>query len=255
MGRRMDGGAWALRWACAFFALVCATIAPACTGIEPCKKRGLSEACKCDGGTMGTRSCLPELVWDHCECGSLPTPDAGVSGMSGGGMGGAAAISGGGGTSGSAAPAGSGGSGGSGGGSGSVAPNPDDDAGIEPISDGGAGSGGSGGAGGAGGTAGTTAPVGSPYKACTSAPDCGAGASCESATDPDDSSATIHACAPACSDVNACPAKPAGSYDAMLVCVSGHCRLDCSPPLLEPDLSCPSGMRCAGDLLGPSYCF
>jgi hypothetical protein len=263
MGRRIDSGAGsaleimrALRVACGVFALACVVFAQACTGIEPCKKRGIAEACKCDGGSMGTRSCLPELVWDHCECGNLPAPDAGTSGSSGNGSGGAGAMSGG--TSGSSGRTASAGTGGSSGASGSTAPNPDDDAGIEPMAGaGGAGNSGSGGIGGISGSGGTggTQSTGSPYKACAMAMDCGSGASCESAPDPDDALAMVHACAPACSDAAACP-KPDGSFDATLVCDSGHCRLDCSGPLLEPDLSCPTGMRCVtSDLLGPSYCF
>jgi hypothetical protein len=243
--RALRGGAW--------LTLAFALIAPACTGIAPCKKRGLTEACKCEGGGMGTRTCLPELVWDHCECGTLPKPDSGVSGMSGGGAGGAGAVSGGGvsGSSGSMAPGGSGGSSGSGG---STAPNPDDDAGMDmPVDGGTSGSGGSAGSAGMSGSGGSMAPA-MPYKACMNASECGMSATCESATDPDDSALMVHACAPACSDASSCP-KPAGSYTAMVVCASGHCRIDCSAPLLQDDLTCPSGMRCASDLLGPSYCF
>jgi hypothetical protein len=265
----MDGGAGsgggtapALRRGAAFAKLILAfalaTIAAACTGIQPCAKQGITEACKCEGGGMSVRTCLPERVWDHCACGELPAPagmDSGVSGTSGRGTGGAGAISGGGGTSGTSAPAGSGGS------AGTTAPNADDDAGTEPVVDGGAGSSGAGGAsgtggtGGTGGTAGTTAPMSAAYKSCMDAAECGSGASCESATDPDDPFGMIQACAPPCAQASECP-KPEGSYEAMLACVDGHCRLDCTPEFLQADLSCPSGMRCAAsDLVGPSYCF
>jgi hypothetical protein len=116
------------------------------------------------------------------------------------------------------------------------------------------GSAGSAGMSGSGGSGGSMA-IGMPYMACTAPAQCGAGATCESAPDPDDASKMLRACAPACTDAATCP-KPAGMYDAMVVCASGHCRLDCSAPLLEDDLSCPPSMRCVSpELLSASYCF
>lgn len=242
----------------AAFAIALAVALTACTGIKPCAKRGLTESCECPGGVQGVRVCLPERVWDHCACGEMPAADAGVAGNGGtGAPAGAGGMSGGGSGGSGAGGSDSGGSGGS------EPPDSDEDAGAEPTSDAGAGTGGAsgGGSGGSGGSAGSAgasggaAPASTAYKACTSESDCGAGASCESAVDPDDPFAEVLACAPACTEVSECPV-PEGSYDAMIVCVEEHCRLDCSADLLQDPLSCPAGMRCAStDVLGPSYCF
>jgi hypothetical protein len=227
-----------------------ASVAFACTGINPCGKKGVTEECDCANGKAGVRVCLPERVWDHCQCGELPN-DAGAAGASGGGAGGASGMSGSSGASGMSG-AGSGGSGG-------TQPDPDDDAGMDP-----AGSGGSSGAGGmsgasgmsgagSGGSAGATMLAA--YKRCTMANECSPNATCESTSDPDDPLMMLQSCAPACADPSTCPV-PEGSYTAMLVCVEGHCRLDCNGALLEPDLTCPAGMRCApSGLLEPSYCY
>jgi hypothetical protein len=146
------------------------------------------------------------------------------------------------------------------GGSGGTSTDPDDDAGMEPAGSGGAGgsagsagSAGSSGTGGSGGSAGTMAT--NAYMRCTAATECGAGATCESTTDPDNLLAMIRACAPACTDKSTCP-MPAGSFAATLDCVDAHCRLDCTSPPFGADLTCPTGMRCASTgLLSPSYCF
>ena len=60
-------------------------------------------------------------------------------------------------------------------------------------------------------------------------------------------------CAPRCVDVSECP-KPEGMYDATVQCVTGYCRIDCTPVLFEPLLSCPPGMACIAPLFGQSYC-
>jgi len=235
-----------LVWIAACAAL--ASVAVGCTGINPCRKQGLTEECDCAGGKKGVRVCLPERVWDHCACGEMP-PVAGSSGASGGGAGGASGMSGTSGMSGSSG-AGSGGTGG-------TQPDPDDDAGMDAAGSGGSsGMGGSGGTagGGTGGSAGSTA-MSAAYKSCTSATECSAGATCESTLDPDDPSMMLQGCAPACADKSGCPV-PEGSYTAMLDCIEGHCRLDCSPPLLGDDLTCPASKRCApAGLLEPSYCY
>ncbi|HMI93554.1 MAG TPA: hypothetical protein VK509_19410 [Polyangiales bacterium] len=244
----MQKGAQRLVWiaACALLA----SVAPGCTGINPCRKQGLTEECDCAGGKKGVRMCLPERVWDHCACGEMP-PAGGSSGAAGagaGGMSGASGMSGMSGASGSSSGTG---------GSGGTQPDPDDDAGVDMAGSGGASgvSGGGGvGGGGTGGGAGSTT-MAAAYKRCTSATECSASATCESTADPDDAEAMLKSCAPACTDKAGCPV-PEGSYTAMVECVEGHCRLDCTPPLLEPELTCPSGMRCAATgLLEPSYCF
>ena len=246
-------------FASTLFGIALAVALTACTGIKPCAKRGLTESCECPGGVRGVRVCLPERVWDHCACGEMPAGDAGVAGK--GGNSGAAGTGGMSGSGSSGTGAGGSSSGGSGG---SKPPDSDEDAGAEPISDAaagtggmsGGGSGGSAGSAGSAGASGSAAPASAAYKACTTASDCGgAGASCESGTDPDDPFAEVQACAPACTDMSECPV-PEGSYEAMIVCVDEHCRLDCSADLLQEPLTCPASMRCASTgALGPSYCF
>lgn len=239
-------------WWCTVACTLLIAAASGCTGINPCDKRGVTEACECSNGQQGVRVCLPERVWDHCACGGGAN-DAGVAGRSGtgGGASGVGGMSGGSGMSGMSGSTASGS-----GGSGGTMTDPDDDAGMEPAGSGGAGgSAGSSGMGGAGsgGSAGTMAV--DAYKRCTAPADCGAGATCESAADPDDLLAMIRACAPACTDKAMCP-MPAGSFAATLDCIDGHCRLDCTPPPFGADLTCPTGMRCASTgLLAPSYCF
>lgn len=251
LGVRHALGAW---WCSVASALLIGAVA-GCTGINPCDKRGVTEACECASGQQGVRVCLPERVWDHCACGGSAS-DAGVAGRPGtGGASGVGGMSGGSGTTGMSGMSGSSASGS--GGSGGTMTDPDDDAGMDPAGSGGtggsAGSAGSSGTGGSGGSAGTMAT--NPYKRCTAPAECGAGATCESTTDPDDPVAMIRACAPACTDKAMCP-MPMGSFAATLECIDAHCRLDCTPPAFGADLTCPTGMRCASTgLLAPSYCF
>ena len=64
--------------------------------------------------------------------------------------------------------------------------------------------------------------------------------------------AAVTVCAPACTTMQQCPV-PEGDYEAMVVCAEGRCRIDCTGELLAP-LSCPSGMACADQVIGTSYC-
>jgi hypothetical protein len=187
----------------------------------------------------------------------LEPDDAGGSGA--GGAGGRSGASGAGGRGGAGAGgrSGAGGASGGGGASGSAAIDGGvPDGSVEPAVDAGAGSGGAGGSGGggAGGTGGIGgmggAPSDDPYRACTVPADCNPGDQClVTASFPAD--ATV--CQPSCVDVGECPV-PAGSYEAVLACVQGGCRLDCTPVLFGSLLSCPTGMSCIAPLFGAAYC-
>ena len=92
--------------------------------------------------------------------------------------------------------------------------------------------------------------MGTAYGACMTAADCQPKAQCVITSNyPVDA----NVCAPACVDVGDCPV-PDGTYDAVLGCVSGYCRLDCTPVLFAELLTCPSGMACIAPLLGSAYC-
>jgi hypothetical protein len=60
-------------------------------------------------------------------------------------------------------------------------------------------------------------------------------------------------CAPACVQPSDCPV-PDGNFEAVLTCELGFCRLDCTPVLFAPLLTCPPRMTCVAPLLGPAYC-
>jgi hypothetical protein len=128
----------------------------------------------------------------------------------------------------------------------------DEDAGPGRVGQGGnGGHAGAGGAGGMGGAdAGPTQPMSTAYGACMATSDCRPGAQCIM-TPSFPNNATV--CAPACVDVGECP-KPEGSYEATLACESGICRLNCTPVLFAPLLSCPTGMTCVAPLFGTAYC-
>jgi hypothetical protein len=87
--------------------------------------------------------------------------------------------------------------------------------------------------------------------------DCGAGHTCwmDSVLFP--LPADVYVCAADCGEASDC-STPAGTFDAAVTCVNDTCRLDCTPELLGPERSCPSGMSCVPENggLGPaSYCF
>jgi hypothetical protein len=103
--------------------------------------------------------------------------------------------------------------------------------------------------GGDGGSGGSP-PLGDPYGPCTGDPDCAPIGAC-SMTQSSPTNATV--CAPTCTVVGDCPV-PEGTYDAVLQCVEGYCRLDCTPVVFQPLLSCPAPMTCIGALFGQSYC-
>jgi hypothetical protein len=230
-----------------------------CTDIEPCDEHGDEQSCTCSGGDPGTQVCLPEKVWDDCDCSAQPEDDDMGQGGSGGAAAGAS-----GGSSGAAAGAGAGGSAGAtaGAGAGGSAAAGTGGSDAEPMLDGGldggelAGAGGSAGAGGAGGAGGGGGQAADPYRTCTADTDCDSDATCLTLSIgfplPTDE---VHVCAPACTAPANC-AVPAGSYEAMIVCAESLCRLDCTPAeLFGASLSCPTGMTCEADAFGTSYCY
>jgi hypothetical protein len=212
----------------------------ACDGVQPCAVPGSVEACACAPGMPGARVCEGEHTWGECDCSGaipLPNPVTPITGGSGGMSGGA----GGAGVGGSGA-GGAGGSGGMSGGAGGAGVGGDDDGGVEPDA------GGSGGIGGSGGMGGMEPE--NPYGACMNNGDCQPTADCSITPNfPTDASV----CAPKCMQVSECPV-PEGTYEAMVQCVTGYCRIDCTPVLFEPLLSCPRGMVCINPLFGQSYC-
>jgi hypothetical protein len=186
----------------------------------------------------------------------LEPDDAGGSGA--GGAGGRSGAGGAGGRPGTGGAGGRSGAGGAGGSSGSGAIDGGMlDGSVEPGMDAGAGSGGVGGSAGVGGEGGEGgiggeggAPSDDPYRACTVPADCDPGDQClVTASFP--ANATV--CEPSCVDVGECPV-PDGSYEAVLSCVQGGCRLDCTPVLFGALLTCPAGMTCIAPLFGAAYC-
>jgi hypothetical protein len=233
-----------------WFGLVAWVALAAATGCSntgtPCKKRGATQACSCSDGAKGSQQCLPERVWDKCDCSASSAMDAG-------GTGGAP------GSGGMSGQSGSGGNnmGGSGG-AGHVPPdsmgNKDGgsatDAMVAAGSDGG-GSGGQGDGGGMGGSGGMLAPPpGNAYGKCTDESDCKVADSlCNVVSGVPPLSEDSSGCEPPCQVAGDCP-MPAGSYDATVICVDEHCELDCAPPdPLGDDRSCPAGLTCTASLL------
>lgn len=210
------------------FLHVCALVAVlswlliACGVRDACAEVGVVQACSC-GASEGARVCMAERTWGGCDCSgaiALPNPVAGVD--AGGGIGGISGIGGSGGVS---------GSGGIGGGG---------------IGGGGIGGGGIGGIGGGGIGGGSIAP----YGACTDATDCVPDATCLTTTIAPDSWTV---CAPKCQVTSDCP-RGDGAYAAVARCNSGQCGLDCTPPFLQPLLSCPTNMDCIVLQAGAAYC-
>jgi hypothetical protein len=226
-----------------------------CNRLDPCGVPGVVKLCACSGGMQGAQVCLPAKTWGACDCsGTIGLPKPGGSapkatGGRGGGAGGGSGSGSGSGTGGDTVAAGTGGA--------PPSMQSGDDGGTAPMSHGGtggsggsSGTGGMSGAGGMGGTGGAPMPMSAAYGGCMTAADCHAGAQCiTTASFP--TSATV--CAPACVEVADCP-KPEGSYEAVLSCVTGACRLDCTPVLFAALLTCPSGMTCVAPLLGNAYC-
>jgi hypothetical protein len=222
--------------ACAALVL---SVAAGCSASERCGVPGVVAACTCGGGAPGARVCQPDSSWRACDCsGAIPLPqpvrerDAGGPDTSG--------------TGGAPPAGGAGGSSGAGGASMDV-DGGDDDAGMEPIDAG--GSSGTGGSGGAPADAGTIDPRDA-YRGCATASDCDLGAECTITPGfPTDDSV----CAPACVDTGDCPV-PGGSYQAGVKCVVGRCRLDCTPVLFQPLLTCPADMQCIAAQFDLSFC-
>jgi hypothetical protein len=216
-----------------------------CADVERCGVPGVVGPCACADGKQGARVCQAEKTWRACDCSgaiALPNPVRERQGGSGGA----------GGTGGSGGPAASG-AGGTAPPADAAMPPGDDDGGAEPA--GGAGGsageagGGSGSGGAAGGDAGTIDPA-LAYRGCMTAADCDPGARCViTAGFPSDDSV----CQPACVDVADCPV-PEGDYMAEPECVTGFCRLDCTPVLFEPLHTCPEGMQCIATQLTLAFC-
>jgi hypothetical protein len=88
-----------------------------------------------------------------------------------------------------------------------------------------------------------------PYRGCTTAVDCDPGASClETPGAP-----AYQVCAPACVNTTDCPV-PEGMYEAVTNCAVGFCKLDCTPVVFAPLLTCPTGMTCIIADLGNAFC-
>lgn len=222
----------------------------ACSDSDPCGVPGVVQSCSC-GAMKGARVCGEDKTWQACNCSGaigLPNPVANKPTMHGSGSGGSGS-----GGRGSTVPPTGGGSGGmqappmstdedGGGGTGVADAGGGGSGGMNPLPD-------AGGTGGAMADAGMPKPM-NPYSACTTAADCVPGAQCVM-TPSGATNATV--CAPPCVDIGDCPV-PAGSYDAVLTCVTGYCQLDCTPVLFNPALSCPSGMTCIAPFFGESYC-
>lgn len=192
----------------------------ACGVQDACAEVGVVQACSC-GGTTGARVCMAERTWGGCDCSgaiALPNPILGVdAGGGSGGAGGASGVGGSGGISGT-------------GGTGGVS-----------------GTGGTGGVGGAGGG------QGKPYGACTDATvatACLPDSICLSTTIAPE---TWTVCSPKCQVPADCP-RGDGAYAAVAKCNMGQCGLDCTPPFLQPLLTCPTGMECIILQAGAAYC-
>lgn len=217
--------------------------ASACGSSDRCVAPGVTATCPCGGESLGARACREDRTWANCDCSgaiALPNPiinePRGTGGSGGGGTGGSGAT---GGTGGGVAPMTDGG----------VVPMTD--GGVAPMTDGGgSGTGGVGGTGGVDGTGGSEPEPVVPYGPCMATADCGSDAECV-ITPGFPTSASV--CASACVDVGDCP-KPAGTYDAVITCVTGYCKIDCTPVLFAALLSCPTGMACVAPLFGLSYC-
>jgi hypothetical protein len=213
----------------------------ACTAEERCSVPGLVTVCTCEDGSPGARVCAPENTFRACDCSgaiALPNPVRDSPGASGaGGAGGA---------SGGAGAGGAAGRGGAGG-----ATPPDDDAGLGPEPTAGSSADASvAGSGGSAGDAGTIDPL-EAYRGCSTVADC----------EPDAAACTLtpsfpmnySVCAPACIDTGDCPV-PEGDYQAVVRCVTGICRLDCTPVLFAPLRTCPASMICIAPQLGVAFC-
>lgn len=219
--------------------LLCAAVA--CDEGEPCGVPGVAATCACGDGHAGARVCQPDGNWRACDCSgaiSLPNPvsvrdgGSGAGGAGGGGGGGA--------------PAAGGRGGGGGGMSDAAMPPVDEDAGVEPPD--------------AGPTPDASIDAGTPdagpvdpleaYRACANASECDEGAQCLM-TSSFPTNASV--CQPACIDIGDCPV-PGGNYDAVVECATGRCRLNCTPVLFAPLLSCPTGMQCIDPLIGTAIC-
>ncbi len=190
----------------------------ACGSSEPpCAVPGTTTACSCSGGIAGLRVCSEERTLGECDCsGTLGVPNPvspGTSGTDAAGMGGTNA--------------------GTGGAAGTKAPN-DDDSGVADagMSDG-------------GDVMQDSGPMVDPllaYRACTTAAECDPEAQCVQT--PVLFSPTFTVCAPKCLNDTDCPV-PSGSYTANVACVTGYCKLDCTPaPVTDPLRTCPTGTAC-----------
>jgi len=212
--------------------------ASSCDDVEPCAVPGSAEVCSCAPGAQGARVCEAEHTWSDCNCsGAIPLPNPVIPLDAGGGRGGGA---------GSAGSTGTGGAGAGGMGGGTPAMDGgeiDDDGGVDPAD-----AGGTGGMGGAGGMGGMEPE--NPYGPCANNGDCRMAAEC---TITPNFPADANVCAPRCTATSDCPV-PAGMYDAVVTCVTGFCRLDCTPVVFQPLLSCPAGMVCVSPLFGSTWC-
>lgn len=228
------------------------TVAACSSDYSPCPTPQERRACSCGGDVEGVQRCMPEKVWGACDCSEPDEAGSGGMGGSAGSPGGSGGMSGG-----PAAGAGAGGAGAGGAGAGGAAGTAPT-AGASGAASGaggagaGAGAGGGGGGGGAGGASGSMADARPAYGGCTEDSvdeDCRPSSICVVT---DFASQNVTVCAPPCTNRDQCP-LPEGDYEAMVVCTEGRCRIDCTGELLLP-LSCPSGMVCADQVIGTSYC-
>jgi len=243
-----------MRHAVSFLAaLLAAASISACKGLQMCGPPGQTQACLCSGGRHGAQACLPERVWDKCDCtgatklahADAAVPMVGVGARmsppppsnSGSNMDAAAMKS--------PAPVND-----------SGASTPDarvaaDASAPMLVSDAATSSNAPDAHVDAGSKSG-----GNAYKACSADSDCMPSGTCDKTTDPT-SLNMVSACRPNCGADGDCP-KPKGSYEASVTCdTTNHvCELDCAPTaLLGPTLSCPSGESCVGNLVGAFLCY
>lgn len=218
----------ACSWLCAsMFACLWLT---ACGVAEPCAVPGVAVECACANLAPGARVCSAQRTLGECDCsGAIGLPNAVADGEGGTGAG---------------TGAGTGGMSGSGaGGTGGMSMHKDSGVAMD-----------SGATLDAGDMGPDTGPMLDPdlaYRACMSATDCDPDAQCvQTAAFP----ATVTVCAPACVNTTDCPV-PSGMYDAVVACVTGFCRLDCTPVLFAPLLSCPTGMTCVAPPFGAAACY
>jgi hypothetical protein len=235
-------------WSRGIFVLLAAASISGCHALAMCGPPGQTQACVCSNAKHGAQVCLPERVWDKCDCtGSTKVAEAATD----------AAVKM------DAAPAMSSPSMSSPKMSSPVAaqadsgvPAPDahvaaDSGPAAATRDSGASDASS-----ADAQVDAAKPSGAAYKACSTDGDCMPMGTCATTPDPL-TLGMVSVCQPACTASADCP-KPGGTFEASVTCdATNHvCQLDCAPSaLLSPTLSCPSGMTCVVNLSGAFLCY